>query len=235
MKELQKDYTSCKISTLCTRRKSWIDVICFAKAGTLQSFAWKFDVMTKQVNSSIFDTKWSAIMKMQARMSISDIEVQVWTPTFNYCLNLLEQLHNLSMTLADVDRCFATFSEEQLVHELTILSAGVDMCLMQPHDDRWIRQSVHRVAEYRKLRDYRNAANSFLKLKDSLNLMKGDFRVVKRISKEVNFRLKWLIMGPTCISSSIFSLSILLFHSVSLSLPPLCVLSFPLFHLSFHL
>ena len=191
MNELQKDYTSCKINTLCTRRDSSIDVICFAKAATLQSFAWKFDVMTKQFNSSIFDTKWSAIMKKQARMSISDIEVQVWDPTFKYCLNLLEQLHNLSMTLTDVDRCFATFSEEQLVHELTILSAGVAMCLMQQHDDGWIHRSVRQVAEYRKLRNYRDAANSFLKLRDSLNLKKGDFRDVERISKEVKF---WTIV-----------------------------------------
>ena len=187
MKELQKDYTSCKINNLCTRRDSCVDVICFARAGILQSFAWKFDVMTRQVNSSIFDNKWSALMKVQARMSISDIEVQVWTPTFNYCLKILKQLRNLSMTLKDVDQCFATFSEEQLVHELTILSAGVAMCLMQPHDDGWIRRSVHRVAEYRKLCDYRNAANSFLKLRDSLNLMKGDFRDVERISKEVKY------------------------------------------------
>ena len=191
MNELQKDYTSYNINTLCTRRESYIDVICFARAATLQSFAWKFYVMTKQVNSSIFDATWKIVMHQaqtsNPSMNTSDIELHVWTPAFKYCLNLLEQLYNLTMTLADVDRCFKTFSEKQLVRELEALSAGVAKCLKQRNDDGWIRQCVHRIEEYRKLRGYCDAADSFLELRDSLNLTKGDFRDVERISKEVIF------------------------------------------------
>ena len=182
------EYKSCKINTLCTRRESSIDIVCFTTAHCLLSFAWKFDVMTKRFISSIFDATWStAVKKVRANnpdMSISDVEKQVWTPTFEHCQNLLEQLSSQTMHLADVDRHFKDY-RVKLESELKVLFRGVNQCLHQNHDDDWIHHTVLRIEEYRKLRGYCDAANSFLKLRDSLKLTKGDFRNVERISKEV--------------------------------------------------
>ena len=166
--ELRTDWTSCKINTLCNRQKSNVDVVCFTVAASLLPFAWKFDVMTKHTNSSIFDATWSTVMQQACtnnpNISISHIEVLVWTRAFKHC---------------------QIFEEKQLVHELKALSAGVAKCLKQPNDDQWIHPSVRRIEEYRKLCGYRDAANSFLELRDSLNLRNGDFKDVERISKEV--------------------------------------------------
>ena len=146
--------------------------------------------MTTRTNSSIFYATWSTFMKQTRKnnpsMSIRDVELQVWTPAFKHCLNSLDQLHSFSMTLADVDRHFKDFKEKgELVRELKALSDGVAKCLEQTHDDDWILNRVQRIEEYRKLRGYCYAANSFLKLRHSLNLIKGDFQNVERISEEV--------------------------------------------------
>ena len=183
------EYKSRKINTLCTRRESNIDVICFTAASCLLSFAWKFDMMTKRFISSIFDATWStAVKKARAYnpdMNISGVEELVWTPTFKHCQNLLEQLSIPTMSLADVDRHFKNYRGKGLESELKILFHGVNQCLRQTHDDGWIHHTVLRIEEYRKLRRYCDAANSFLRLRDSLKLTKGDFRNVERISKEV--------------------------------------------------
>jgi hypothetical protein len=193
--ELQTDYKSRKINTLCSRRESYVDVVCFTIAAPLLSFAWKFYVMTTRTNSSIFYATWSNFMKQTRKnnpnMSIRDVEIQVWTPAFEHCQNLLDQLHSFSMTLADVDRHFKDFKEKgELVRELKALSDGVAKCVEQTHDDDWILKKVQRIEEYRKLRGYCYAANSFLKLRDSLNLIKGDFQNVERISEEASSSLK---------------------------------------------
>ena len=188
--ELRADYKPSKINILCIRRESIIQVICFQTAKCLLSFAWKFHTMTNEYNSGIFDATWSTTMENAFRsnpnMSITDVEAQVWVPAFKHCQNLLDQLASQSMTLADIDRHFQHYSGDELVRELKCLFDGVNQCLSQKHEDKWIRHTVIRIEDYRKLRGYCEAANSFLKLKQSLKLTKGDFTAVERISREVS-------------------------------------------------
>ena len=192
-KELLKDYTSYNINTLCRRTQSEIEVVCFSEADSLLSFAWKFDVMTKQ-SSSLFNTTWHKVMH-QARaenpnISIKEVEGQVWIPAFKHCQSLLDQLFDLSITLSDVDANFEHMYGTDLELELKALSCGVNMCLgkTSEHSQGWIRPCVMRIEEYRKLYGYTVAAESFLKLKESLKLTKGDFKDVERISAQVCFR-----------------------------------------------
>ena len=145
--------------------------------------------MTKEFSSGLFDAIWSTSMK-EARanfpkMSVSDIKAKVWTPAFDHCRQLLTELHDLSMTLANVDRHFKCYKKQELENELKVLFDGINKCLCQSLSDNWIRHVVLRIEDYRKLCGYRKAANSFLKLRDSLKLTKGDFKDVERISKEV--------------------------------------------------
>ena len=189
--ELQANYKPSKINTLCIRRESIIQVICFQTANCLLSFAWKFHIMTNVCNSGIFDATWPITMKNAFRgnpnMSIADVEAQVWVPAFKHCQNLLEQLASQSMTLADVDKHFQHYRGHELERELKCLFDGVNQCLSQEQrHDKWIRHTVIRIEDYRKLRGYCEAANSFLKLKQSLKLTKGDFTAVERISREVS-------------------------------------------------
>ena len=184
------DHKPCKINSLCIRENTTIRVVCFKAAAPLLSFASKFSIMIK--NSGLFDATWKTFMK-QARannqaISIGEIESQVWTPAFDHCNKILEELRGLSMTLSSVDNHFENYlTESELVSELKILFHGVHQCIAENSspNHHWIKDRVIQIVNYRKLCEYCDAGNSFLKLKESLKLTKGDFRDVERISQEV--------------------------------------------------
>ena len=187
--EVDREYGPCKINTLCQRHDSHVDVVCFDKAAPLLLFAKKFYVMTKELNSDLFHAIWSLAMEEDIaklpKMSVCDIEANVLRPTFDKCQKLIAELRDLSMTLANVDRLFGPYTIPQLEHELKLLLHGVNKCLCQSLSDNWIHHVVLRIEDYRKVCRYQDAANSFLKLRDSLKLTKGDFRDVDRISNQV--------------------------------------------------
>ena len=174
---------------LFRRKGTEVDVICFPKAAPLLSFAWMFDVLNKQVNSSIFHTTWKNNIQraliIKPNLCITDIEEHVWKPTFKHCRDLLYMLKDMSITLSDVDKYFKKNGDE-LEHELNSLCRGVSMCLGKNEEFSWIHLSVVRIGQYRKLRSYCEAANLFLKLRDSLNLKNGSFTDVEKIAAKVS-------------------------------------------------
>ena len=187
--ELKRDYSQSKISTVCRREESGvISVICFNTATPLLPFARKFHIMTEKVHSEIFSCMWSSFMKQAKNINICDVESKIWTPTITYCRKILIDLSELSMTLAEVDHHFKHYSIHDIEKELHLLCSGVHQCLSQqpPLGNEWIHDCVCRIEDYRKLCNYRDAANYFLELKTSLNLSQGDFRDVERISQQVS-------------------------------------------------
>lgn len=189
MTELQGEYDTCEIDILCTRSGDTVEVVCFQSASSLKPFAYKFTIMAK---SAIFNSTWSKTMEAachrEPNMAIKDVDPTVWEPAFKKCQQLLEELHSGSMTLSDVDEHFCQYKGEQqrLETELKILFHGVNKCREMDGNSSWIHQAVIRIAEYWRLCAYCGAADSFLRLRDSLELTKGDFKPVERISKEVN-------------------------------------------------
>lgn len=190
--ELNKECKLSKISELCNRSDSCICVVSFSRftcTAPLVSFAWKFNVMTKKLNSGIFHATWILNMKKAKTnpdMSISDIEERVWTPTFECCQKILDQLQQCSMTLADVDRYFKNYTKWLLETNLKLLFKGVVECLEQrSQSDDWICPVVGHIEKYRKLRSYHNAAKAFLDLKHVLKLTKGDYTEFVDLSNEV--------------------------------------------------
>ena len=197
--ELQCEYNSCEIDILCTRSGDTVEVMCFQSATSLKPFAYKFTIMAK---SAIFNSIWSKTMEAayhkKPNMAIRDVGPKIWKPAFTKCKQLLEELHSGSMTLSDVDKHFCQYKGEQqrLEGELKSLFLGVNKCCEIDSNSNWIHQAVTRIAEYWRLCAYCGAANSFLRLRDSLELTKGDFKPVEKISKEVNifvyvYTMKW--------------------------------------------
>lgn len=194
--ELKIDYKSVNISDLCTLDRS---IKCFPKGQVLLSFAMMFYLMTKKKNSSFFFDAWSMTMKearmINSNLSIGDLESEVWIPTFRCCEKFLEELQTFSITLTDVDRKFHSLSEKKVAFEIKQLFCGIMTCQQlvskakvmptQPNDCDWIEGVVERIADYRKLCSYRDAAISFLKLRDSLGISGTGFTHVATISTEV--------------------------------------------------
>lgn len=180
------------IKELCTQSEKGVEVICFQSASSLQPFAYMFWIMTHWYNSAIFDSIWSKTMRSACQsnpnMTIGEVCPKIWEPAFTQCQHLLDQLHSRSMTLSNVDRHFHRYKGDlqTLERELGSLFHGVNTCRGERKDISWIHHVVTRMGEYWRLWAYREAANSFLVLRDSLELTNGDFKDVERISKEVN-------------------------------------------------
>ena len=116
-------------------------------------------------------------------LTFADIKSKVWDPAFDTCQSLLEMLHDRSMKLADIDRHFRHKSD--LEKQLGDLLAGVNACLGEKKSGAWIKGVVHRIHDYWHLCNYRKAASAFLDLREALNLQKGDFSDVEKLSSEV--------------------------------------------------
>ena len=207
--ELQVNYDFFRMNTLCSRDTSGLKVVCFRRAHVLLQFAWKFNVLKVSLNSGLFLTVWSDTLRnareKNRELSIDNLELEVWAPTFHRCEELLEQLHSLSMTLGDVDRVFHDYEPLQLEEQLRLLHRGVSQCGGLNLRDHWIPKAVKKLEDYRKLCGYREAANSFLKLRELLKLSGGDFTDVERISNKVNFsHSSWVSICSLCIADFIF-------------------------------
>lgn len=127
------------------------------------------------------------VCRSHPNIEISDVGSKIWEPVFAQCQQLLEQLYSRSMTLSDVDEYFGQYKKQVQVleEELRRLFHGVNACCWVNKDPSWIQHAVKRMQEYWRLCAYREAANTFLKLRDTLELTKGDFKDVEKISKDV--------------------------------------------------
>ena len=188
--ELRKNYRVYKINTLCIQDETGLfRVICFHKADPLLRFAKSFHALTRRPNSNLFRVVWCATM-MQAqrnnpKLSIKCLESEVWIPAFQQCQILLKDVYELNITLSDVDRYFGSYGDNDLTAQIRTLFDGVNECTENKFKDYWNSRLVQKVVDYRLLCSYQDAANSFLKLRDLLQLTQGDFRDVERISKKV--------------------------------------------------
>ena len=188
---MQKNYRSQKINSLCIRNElRGVSVVCFNKAHPLLPFAKSFFVMTYRLNSDVFRSTWKAMLQLaltkNPSLDVNHLQSDVWQPAFQQCQSLLEELYEQTITLGDVDRHFGMYGESGLTTQLKLLFHGVNECTNRQLGDDLILRSVEKITNYRQLCSYRNAANSFLKLRDLLKLSRGNFRDVERISKEVN-------------------------------------------------
>ena len=166
-------------------------VVCYSVAAPLLSFAEKFYEMTRNLKSAIFDSTWTTTMiqarESNANLSVHDVESKIWTPVINQCQKLLNELHECLMPLVEVDQHFKNYKEVELEQELAKLLSGIHKCIPQHSScGDWIHDRVHRIVDYLKLCKYREAANYFLDIRNSLELTQGDFRDVERISQEVH-------------------------------------------------
>jgi len=179
--ELQNNLNLEKINTLCVTDYKKAMVIYFQSAGSLNAFAAKFYVMTQKYISILFVTEWEAAMNAAVRSSagaaltLADIHSKVWDPAFCNCQSLLQELHDRSMKLANIDVCFRQH-EHDLEMQLTSLFAGVNACLGETTTGAWIKGVVYRVHDYWHLPSYCKAANAFLDLKKALNLWRKRFQ-----------------------------------------------------------
>ena len=183
--QIEGDFASKEICSLCTREGTDIVFSCFGSAGELNKFAENFYRIHERFHSSIFMSIW----KRQANRSgftISGVYSLVWQPAFQECCVLLEHLHTHTIELALVDKHLKKYRGHQLTLEIQNLFDAVNLINNEKSNTNpsWIEGTVKKIEEYWKLCTYQEAANSVLVLKQTLDLQ-GDFKKVEVIAEEV--------------------------------------------------
>ena len=117
-------------------------------------------------------------------LTLDSIHLMVWQPCLGKCKQLLVSLSDLSMKLVDVDLVFRDH-KENIDTQLQALFKGVSDCTREEFDWTLMERAIRKIKQYWDLCRYRNGANIFLRIRDSLGLGDGDFSLVEKLSKEV--------------------------------------------------
>ena len=180
------------MNKLCRRdpENKQIDLVCFISAGTLKIFANNFYVLGYVHRSELFLTAWKdalmSAVQLKGDLELDDIYQMVWQPCLEYCMRLLKSLSDLSTRVAEVDRVFVD-RKNYLDTQLQSLCKGVNECTEETFNWGLIEAAIKKIKQYWELCRYQQGANIFLKLRDSLGLDSGDFSIVEKLSREVQF------------------------------------------------
>lgn len=188
--ELDRYYGEVNLNSLCARdaKTKRIQLVCFKSAGTLLIFVEGFFILSQKHGSELFATFWreamSTAIKDNPDLMLDSIYFLVWQPCLDKCKQLLMSLSDLSMKLVDVDVVFKDH-KENINTQLYALFKGVSDCTREQFDWRLMERAIGKIKQYWDLCRYRNGANIFLRIRDSLGLGGGDFSLVEKLSKEV--------------------------------------------------
>ncbi len=173
------------ISSLCRNNNKTVEILCFKSAASLVSFAADFRTMT---GSEIFQEYWRASMDEISRscpLITLDSIVDVWRNAFQRCQQLVNEIKDQSMKLEDVDRKLHQGKDLE-THVLKLHDCLCQCSRISPvKEAKDVRNALGRVRAYWDLRNYHITANVFLKIRDALELTKGDFRDVEKLSNQV--------------------------------------------------
>ena len=192
--ELKKNINKVAISTMCVRNeKGDKKVICFLSAGSLLKFASDFEVVSGQkYGSDMFIETWKRHLQQaitdDAELSLDNIFQIVWQPCVEECRKLLQSLIELTMKLSDVDIILG-HHKARLETQLQLLFKGITEITKKSDNPSLIDRAARRIRDYWNLRRYQEGADTFLRLKNSLGLIRGDFRLVERLSQQVIYAI----------------------------------------------
>ena len=209
--ELRRNYQEDSISHLCqTATDGKCVVTCFSFADPLKPYLCPFNIMSSIYPSDLFNKFWqdkltelgqtkglvsfhditelTELGQTKGLVSFHDITELVWKPVFVQCQLLLSDLKSWKLKLHEVDQLFKErYYEKQkaLLRDITNLSQAVNKCQgIVEQDSGWIKDATNRISQYWNLCNYHEAAQAFIKIRDTLGLT-GNFSLVERVAKQV--------------------------------------------------
>ena len=199
-RDLEKDWTSRPINTLCrTGKKGKIEFLFCKPAIPLESIMAEFGTMAGE-NSDIFQKIWRKNLSSLTKHVTSATEVtfetiveNLWKPTFEECKLLLDNLRDRTILLSDVKSYFFEYcgdsSDQTLTCKLSNFYACVEMCVTKCRPSEchpWLKAAIQLIVQYWKLRHDIQAAEVILKAKEQLQV-KGDFQLIRSLATKVCF------------------------------------------------
>ena len=179
------------IGKLCdTTEDGSCHVHIFSKATELDSYLLPLWVISRKHHSAIFHMLWKCQIEKSwtlRSMTLKDVINLIWNPVFKQCTKIVEELFSWTVKLSQVDRIFKQYSLEHglLACEIKSLCRAVQECSGKTAADlKWIESRIIKMQHYWELCNYQEAAVTFRKIKDSLQLT-GDFTLVEAVAAKV--------------------------------------------------
>ena len=146
--------------------------------------------MTQESKCDIFvkflDERLVALGRDKCTLPMNDVMLEVWTPVFAQCEQVLEQLMDFSIPLPMVNDLFHGKDNDHIGHNIKQLQKGVEWCRSRRDvkDFEWIKQVIDRMNQFWKLSRCTDAAQAFLEIRDALKLT-GDFSLVENVAQDL--------------------------------------------------
>ena len=186
---MNKDFDTMPLSLLCSEQDDQIVVTHFKTAHPLVSIASSIYVVTQEHPNNVFRRYWAA-QKILARGKIScvaDVVPKLWQPSFQKCLEFLESVRAMTISLSDVDQLLVNREVKDVEADITQIDMAVCKCLGRGRgSNMWIMEVIQRMEQYRSLCQHTSAAKTFLQLRNTLGLT-GDFEMIERLATEVSW------------------------------------------------
>ena len=187
LRRLEQNFNEYSIRALCVSDGERCQVLCFPEASLLEVCMEGVWIMTVEFKCSIFREYWNARSKsvVHNNFSLVDVITEVWRPVFSQCEKLLASLIDCSISLTVVNQLFHQMSRELIEYNIRQLQRGVEWCRGRKNVDfTWIGGVINRMNHFWRLSGYTDAAQSFLKIRDALELT-GDFQLVENVALQV--------------------------------------------------
>ncbi len=186
LKEIKQDHSNSPINGLCSAEKSLqsVEFMCFKAAQPLQQILSAFHNLSIQFPSELFQQIWKSKLRTVASekltLTIADSVTKIWKPVFDECCQLIDNVKELTITLADVNHHFSKLDERQ--PHLELLFKATEACHgREVKSTAWIRRAIGRMCLYWNVCEQADAAKTVLELKKSLKL-EGDFKVIETVA-----------------------------------------------------
>ena len=175
-----------------------VSVICEGgcKFPLLQDFETLSAVLTQMKSllldheNDIFMRIWNReISRTPTELTLNEIITNIWTPAYQSCVEMCEQIKDLSIGLDKVRNFFIRYSGTQLKSHITGLLKGIHAknALSLEEEKCVITVECH-VSYYREILKYERVAKAILDIQKVYGLT-GDFEAITKI-KNVSFYYK---------------------------------------------
>ena len=190
-----QEHSNKPLKSLCVSEASGIRFICFQLAQPLEPMLKNYNIMFSTHQSDLFMKLWKSklreISKSTAGLKFADFVTTIWDPVYKDCCQLVDSVKMKSIKLSDVDRYFGVYESYRGVREsLLSLYKACEACEgRSTNTGQWVRGAVDHMQQYWSLCEQAEAANTVLKLKDSLKLT-GNFKTIEDVASRVTSSMK---------------------------------------------
>ena len=149
-----------------------------------------FSLLLADPPSDIFLDCWRKQVEKQGNkpLTFSQVVGDIWKPTIEQCMQLLDGLKERSLPLDEVDSLLEHYSNRLRILEEQLINLQKKICRVKRKQNprtRWIPECVKRMKHYHHLRTHADVAEVFVTFRDRLGLL-GDFSMVENLSRKVD-------------------------------------------------